>query len=80
MEGQLKSGKRPRKGTSGTAGKGAAPVRRATNPEDRLELIRRTAYFLAECRGFDPSLDLTNWLDAERQVDAKLVSKPRRSR
>jgi Protein of unknown function (DUF2934) len=44
--------------------------RRTLSPEDRRELVRQTAYFLSECRGFDPSRDIENWLEAERQVDA----------
>jgi hypothetical protein len=44
--------------------------RRTLNPDDRRELVRQTAYFLSERRGFDPSRDIENWLEAERQVDA----------
>jgi DUF2934 family protein len=44
--------------------------RRTLSPDDRRELVRQTAYFLSERRGFDPSRDIENWLEAERQVDA----------
>jgi hypothetical protein len=45
-------------------------ARRTLSPDDRRELVRQTAYFLSERRGFDPSRDIENWLEAERQVDA----------
>ena len=48
--------------------------RRALSLDDRRELVRRTAYFLSERRGFDASRDIENWLEAERQVDAGLAS------
>jgi DUF2934 family protein len=47
--------------------------RRTLSPDDRRELVRQTAYFLSERRGFDPTRDIENWLEAERQVDAGLV-------
>jgi hypothetical protein len=46
---------------------------RGPSPDHRGELVRQTAYFLSERRGFDPRWDLENWLEAERQVDAGLV-------
>jgi hypothetical protein len=48
-------------------------------PDDRRELVRRTAYFLSERHGFDPARDLENWLEAERQVAASLASEGARS-
>jgi hypothetical protein len=53
---------------------------RAPSPDDRRELIRRTAYFLSERCGFDPSRDIENWLEAERQVDAGLARPGSRAR
>jgi hypothetical protein len=47
--------------------------RRTLSPDDRRELVRQTAYFLSERRGFDPTRDIENWLEAERQVEAGLV-------
>ena len=44
--------------------------RRTLSPDGRRELVRQTAYFLSERRGFDPTRDIENWLEAERQVDA----------
>jgi hypothetical protein len=55
-------------------------ARSAATPDDRGELVRRTAYFLSERRGFDPRLDVENWLEAERQVDAGLVGQDSRGR
>ena len=52
---------------------GITSARRALSPDDRGELVRQTAYFLSERRGFDPCWDIENWLEAERQVDAGLV-------
>jgi DUF2934 family protein len=51
----------------------ASAVTSALSPDDRGELVRQTAYFLSERRGFDPHRDIENWLEAERQVDAGLV-------
>ena len=49
---------------------------RTLSPDDRRELVRQTAYFLSERRGFDPSRDIENWLEAEQQVDAGLMLDP----
>jgi hypothetical protein len=54
--------------------------RQALSPDDRRELVQRTAYFLSERHGFDPARDLENWLEAERQVDAAVASQRSRSR
>jgi hypothetical protein len=71
------------KGKPGTAGAAASAPRtgqRAHGPDDRRELVRLAAYFLSERHGFDPSRDVENWLEAERQVDAALTSPAPRSR
>jgi hypothetical protein len=49
-------------------------ARRPLSPDERGELVQRTAYFLSERRGFDPRWDVEDWLEAERQVDAGLMS------
>jgi len=36
---------------------------------DRHRLIARTAYYLAERRGFCAGHELEDWLDAQREVD-----------
>jgi hypothetical protein len=43
------------------------------DPETRRNLIAETAYYLAEGRQFQPGLDLANWLEAERQIDAGVI-------
>jgi hypothetical protein len=66
--------KRSDKGTTKAAKVSAiTSARRTPSPDDRGELVRQTAYFLSERRGFDPRRDVENWLEAERQVDAGLV-------
>jgi hypothetical protein len=37
---------------------------------DVADRIATAAYFLAECRGFEPGHELDDWLVAERQVRA----------
>lgn len=37
--------------------------------EDRERLIRATAYFRAQRRGFAPGSELEDWLAAEKEVD-----------
>jgi hypothetical protein len=69
-------GKRTRVAGSTGTHTGRGRLRVAVNPERRHELIREAAYLLSEGRGFDPHWDVTNWLEAERQVDAALVSAP----
>ncbi|MEY6431981.1 DUF2934 domain-containing protein [Thioalkalicoccus limnaeus] len=38
-------------------------------PEGREGLIRQTAYFRAQRRGFAPGSELEDWLAAEKEVD-----------
>jgi Protein of unknown function (DUF2934) len=64
---------RKRNGKDRTKAANASAVTSALSPDDRGELVRQTAYFLSERRGFDPRRDIENWLEAERQVDAGLV-------
>lgn len=50
------------------------------NPEERERMIRETAYFRAEGRGFaggDPAQD---WIEAEREVDRHLAASAGRVR
>jgi hypothetical protein len=42
-------------------------------PAQRHGQIAEAAYFLAEARGFAPGLELDDWLEAERAVDARLA-------
>lgn len=39
----------------------------------RHDLIRDSAYFRAEARGFAPGRDLQDWLAAEQEVDELIV-------
>jgi hypothetical protein len=45
----------------------AAAAGRAAGP-DRAELVRMTAYFRAERRGFAPGYEVEDWLAAEAEV------------
>lgn len=45
------------------------------SPEQRLELIAKTAYYLAEKRGFEGGDPEVDWFEAEAQVDAILAQR-----
>lgn len=42
------------------------------NGEEREHMIREAAYYRAERRGFASGLELEDWLEAEREIDAQL--------
>ena len=42
-------------------------------PEDRDACIAAAAYLIAKRRGFVPGHELDDWLQAEREVDARLI-------
>lgn len=44
------------------------------DPQQRSALIARTAYFRAMNRGFEPGHEMADWLAAEAEVDAELLS------
>jgi len=44
-----------------------------TGPEQRAALIAEAAYFRAEKRGFSPGHETEDWLQAEAEVDARLL-------
>ena len=44
------------------------------DPQQRGALIARAAYFRAMNRGFAPGYELQDWLAAEAEVDAELLS------
>ena len=44
------------------------------DPQRRTALIARAAYFRAMDRGFAPGHELQDWLAAEAEVDAELLS------
>lgn len=47
----------------------------ALSPEQRQELIAKTAYYLAEKRGFEGGDPAVDWFEAEAQVDAILAQR-----
>jgi hypothetical protein len=47
----------------------------AISPEQRQELIAKTAYYLAEKRGFEGGDPAVDWFEAEAQVDAILAQR-----
>ena len=49
-------------------------VTRFVGPEHRSALIAEAAFFRAEKRGFAPGNEEEDWLAAESEVDAKLMS------
>jgi len=64
----------PRK-TDTTATGGSKPIlTRFVGHEDRAALIAEAAFFRAEKRGFDPGHEVEDWLAAESEVDARLMS------
>ena len=44
------------------------------DPERRADLIAEAAFFRAEKRGFSPGHEMDDWLAAESEVDALLMS------
>jgi hypothetical protein len=40
------------------------------SPEERIEMIRTAAYYLAEKRGYYGNNELADWFEAEKQIDA----------
>jgi len=41
--------------------------------EERSACIAEAAYFIAERRGFAPGHELEDWLEAENEVDVRLI-------
>ncbi len=50
----------------------AASVVAKIDPGQRQRMIAEAAYYLAEKRGFTPGNQITDWAEAEKQIDAKL--------
>lgn len=44
----------------------------ALTPAERMKMIAEAAYFMAEKRGFSGGSELSDWVAAEKQVDAQL--------
>jgi hypothetical protein len=43
------------------------------DPEKRAAMIAEAAFFRAEKRGFAPGGETADWLEAEQEVDARLL-------
>ena len=43
-------------------------------PAERMKMIAEAAYFIAEKHGFSHGRELTDWVTAEKQVDALINS------
>jgi hypothetical protein len=65
--------KRAHPKTDTTAGS-KPTLTRFVGPERRAALIAEAAFFRAETRGFSPGHEMEDWLAAESEVDAKLMS------
>jgi len=63
----------PRKAVVAT-GERKPTLTRFVGPEQRAALIAEAAFFRAEKRGFSPGHETEDWLAAESEVDAKLMS------
>jgi hypothetical protein len=48
----------------------AKKPKKQITPDERLEMIRTAAYYLAEKRGYQGSDELADWFMAEKEVDA----------
>lgn len=46
----------------------------AIAPQERQRLVATVAYFIAERRGFAPGNELDDWLQAEAEVDARMIA------
>jgi hypothetical protein len=46
-------------------------------PIDRRAWIARTAYAMAQRRGFEPGHELDDWIEAEKQVQFEIVGEGR---
>ena len=64
----------PRKTITAATGEGKPTLTRFVGPEHRAALIAEAAFFRAEQRGFDPGHEVEDWLAAESEVDARLMS------
>jgi hypothetical protein len=61
--------------TAGAAPKKESPSASISAPlsaQEIYRMIRETAYFKAEARGFAPGVELQDWLDAEKEVKQRL--------
>jgi hypothetical protein len=66
-----KAAARPRK----AAPRPRAALASAVTPEERQQMIALAAYLRAERRGFTPGAEMSDWLEAEAEVDARLSAR-----
>lgn len=45
----------------------------AISVEERFHMIREAAYYISEKNGFNPELELSSWLQAEKEINDKLL-------
>ena len=73
-----KTGRSNRTATTKTTGKSVKPSRQdpaltQRSPEERWQVIAVAAYHRAEKRGFAPGDELQDWIEAEKEIDSRLV-------
>ena len=56
-----------------TKGVAATLLAAEVTNEERQRLIAEAAYFRAERRNFVPGYELRDWLDAEAEIEAKMI-------
>jgi hypothetical protein len=47
----------------------AGKAKKKISPEERIEMIRTAAYYLAEKRNYHGSHELDDWIEAEKEID-----------
>ena len=65
----------PTKRGKTTSKKATSPSKQTTpsvTPEQRQQMIKEAAYFIAESRGFSPHDCLDCWLEAEAEINKQL--------
>ena len=50
-----------------------ASAKAGWSESDRRRLIAEAAYYIAESKGFNPETEIENWIEAERQINARLA-------
>lgn len=69
------------KSTAAPAAKSAATpatksaAKTVLTPAERMKMIAEAAYYLAEKRGFNGGNELSDWVAAEKQVDALIAKR-----
>lgn len=62
-------------GNSSAADAADTPSGRGIDPDQRMQMVARAAYFRAQQRGFAPGHELEDWLDAEAEIDDAMARK-----